>query len=179
MKQYQHLLLVGACMLSVLTLKAQEPSLLDALGEDKTTDYATNSFKGTRVINAQSMEMLHPGTMDFRILHRFGKINRGAYEFFGLDQATMRMGFDFGITKNLMAGIGRSTAKKEFDAFVKYRILWQSKGERNVPVSVIWLSGVTVNGLKDVTGIAEIPTTFDRRLGYYHSLIVGRKFSER
>ena len=43
--------------------------------------------------------MLHPGTMDFRILHRFGRVNQGAYQFFGLDQASMRLGFDFGIRK--------------------------------------------------------------------------------
>jgi hypothetical protein len=163
------------------TVSAQEPSLLDGLLDDAppTIDYATNAFKGTRVINAQSMEMLHPGTMDFRILHRFGKINQGAYQLFGLDQASMRMSFDFGLTKNLMAGIGRSTFKKEIDGFVKYRLLWQSTGAKKMPISLILLSGITVNGLKDATGNPEVPTTFSRRLGYYHALIIGRKFSER
>ncbi len=169
------------CFLFLQTLHAQdEPSLLDALGEDeKTTDYVTNAFKGSRVINNHSMEMLHPGTMDFRILHRFGRVNQGAYQFFGLDQASMRMGFDFGIQKNLMLGVGRSTAKKELDGFVKYRLLWQSKGKRIMPVSVIAIAGITAIGLKDVTGNPEIPTTFSRRLGYYYSLIVGRKFNDR
>ena len=168
-------------LLQCVLLKAQdEPSLLDALGEDeKTTEYTTNAFKGRRVINAHSIEMLHTGTMDFRILHRFGRVNQGAYQLFGLDQASMRMGFDFGIRKNLMLGIGRSTSKKELDGFLKYRLLWQSKGKRIMPVSAIAVAGIIVNGLKDVTGNPEIPTTFSRRLGYYYSLIVGRKFSDR
>jgi len=34
-------------------------------------------------------------------MHRFGKINDGGYEFFGLDNATMRMGFDYGLTDRL------------------------------------------------------------------------------
>ena len=57
------LLIICTMLLQGLLLKAQyEPSLLDALGEDeKTTEYTTNAFKGSRVIDAHSMEMLHTG----------------------------------------------------------------------------------------------------------------------
>ncbi len=160
-------------------LAQEEGSLLDLIGEEETTDYTTNAFKSTRVIMGNSMELLSPGTLDFRILHRFGQINRGAYEFFGLDNATMRLAFDYGLSKNLMIGVGRSTNKKEVDGFFKYRILWQSSGKKNMPVSLLWASGMTVNGLKDPTGIEEVKATFERRLGFYHQLIIGRKFNER
>ncbi|MEZ4981122.1 MAG: DUF5777 family beta-barrel protein [Saprospiraceae bacterium] len=43
------------------------------------------------------MEMLGVVDLDFRILHRFAPVNRGAYEFFGLDNASMRMAFDYGV----------------------------------------------------------------------------------
>lgn len=172
------LYILGTLLLLAFNVQAQD-DLLDMLGNDKTTDYASNSFKGTRVINSHSMEMLHPGTMDFRILHRFGRIDQGAYQLFGLDQAAMRMGFDFGLTKNLMVGVGRSTNKKELDGVLKYRLLWQSKGEKKMPVSVIAVAGMTVNGLKDPISVSGVETTFSRRLGYYYSVIVGRKFSER
>ena len=75
--------------------------------------------------------------MDMRILHRFGNVNKGAYEFFGLDNATMRLGFDFGITKNLMFGIGRSTNKKELDGFIKYRLIHQAKGPGSFTIFVL------------------------------------------
>ncbi len=172
------LLLFSTVLLGSTSLWAQD-DLLDLLGEEETINYATNSFKGTRVVNAQSMEMLHPGTMDFRILHRFGRVDQGYYQLFGLDQASMRMGFDFGLSKNLMVGIGRSTTKKEVDGLIKYRLLWQSNGKRNIPVSVLALGGVTVNGLKDAVGNPAIETTFSRRLAYFYSVIVGRKFNER
>jgi hypothetical protein len=95
-----------------------QDDLLGLLGEDKPQkEYVKAAFKSSRVINAHSMEFLNPGTMDFRILHRFGTLDQGYKNFFGLDQASMRMGFDFGIRHNLMAGIGRSTFKKEVDAF--------------------------------------------------------------
>ncbi len=161
-----------------IELSAQEGSLLDILGEEDVTDYTTNAFKSSRVINGHSMEMIGEGTLDFRILHRFGRISDGFYEMFGLDRASMRMGFDYGISPNLMVGFGRSTAKKEMDAFVKYRILWQSKGSKNNPVSLVWVSGITMNGLKDPIGNPEVPVTLSRRLGYYHELIIGRKITD-
>jgi hypothetical protein len=76
-----------------------------------------------------------------------------------------------------MVGIGRSTFRKEVDAFGKYRLLWQSKGKRNMPVSVLWASGIMVNGLH--VPVENVETTFERRLAYYHQIIIGRKFSEK
>lgn len=167
------------CLAVNLAHAQDEPSMLDALGEEQTIEYTTNAFKSPRVINSHSMEMLHPGTMDFRILHRFGDVSAGYYQFFGLDQASMRMAFDFGLTKNLMVGVGRSTSKKELDTFAKYRLLWQSTGKRNMPISLIFVAGATMNGLKDPVGNAEVPANFSRRMAYYYEAIIGRKFSER
>jgi Membrane bound beta barrel domain (DUF5777) len=157
---------------------AQEKSLLDEIEDKKTTDYVTNAFKSTRVVNSQSMEMLGHGVLDFRILHRFGRVSNGAYEFFGLDNAVMRLGFDYGITPNLSVGIGRSTSKKELDGFLKYRLLWQSSGAKTMPVSVLGVSGVTYNGLKDPFG-TTVDASFEQRLAYYQQIIVGRKFNDR
>ena len=75
--------------------KLQAQSLLKEV-EDTVplTEKVTGAFKSTRVINAHSTEMLHKGNLDFRIMHRFGLLN-DPYNFFGLDQASMRMGFDY------------------------------------------------------------------------------------
>lgn len=158
------------------SLKAQD--LLDLLGEEEpTTEYTKNAFKSSRVINGQSMEMIAKGTLDFRILHRFGEFSGGAYEFFGLDAASMRMGFDYGITKNWTVGVGRSTANKEYDGFVKYRIMHQSKGEKNNPFSLLYVGGITVDGMKWEN--PDIKNYFSSRLAFYNQLIIGRKFSDR
>ena len=163
-------------LLAGTSLFAQEESLLNLLGEEEETQMVKNAFKSTRVINGHSMEMLRKGVLDFRILHRFGPINGGAYNFFGLDQASMRLGFDYGISEHLSVGIGRSTSRKEVDAFLKYRIKAQSTGAKAFPVSLVLVSGITRNGLQDpFPGIAVSAT---QRLGYYHELIIGRKFSE-
>jgi hypothetical protein len=85
-----------------------------------------NVFQGTRFINLQSANVDSKNELQMFIQHRFGNINGGFYEFFGLDEASMRLGFEYGLTKNFTAGIGRSTYMKTFDSFLKYRLLTQS-----------------------------------------------------
>ncbi|MER3498980.1 MAG: hypothetical protein C4308_10275 [Chitinophagaceae bacterium] len=166
------------CLLC-FTLKtfSQDEDLLKLVGDDKPKkEYVDYSYKSTRVIMSQSLEPLRPGTMDFRILHRFGNVNQGGYQFFGLDQATMRMGFDFGITKDFMLGIGRSTNKKEFDGFLKYRLIHQSKGPHSLPFSLLAVAGGTMQTLKWADPARK--NYFTSRLAFYWQAIIGSKLSE-
>lgn len=143
---------------------------------EKTTDYTTATFKTTRLINGHTVENVGKGVMDVKISHRFGKVNGGGYELFGLDNATMRLGFDFGLTNYLMVGVGRSTFQKTYDAFFKVKILRQSKGKKTMPITLSYVPTIALKTLK-----FEDPTRknyFTSRLFYTHQLIIGRKFSE-
>ncbi|HRX95290.1 MAG TPA: DUF5777 family beta-barrel protein, partial [Chitinophagaceae bacterium] len=162
-----------------LQLFAQDEDLLQLLGGDKTEpqkEYVDYAFKSSRVIMSHSMEVIRPGVMDLRILHRFGNINKGAYELFGLDNASMRLGFDFGLSKNLMVGIGRSTNKKELDGFFKYRLIHQAKGKGAMPFSFLLVGGSSMTLLK--FSDTSRKNYFSSRIGYYGQAIIGRKFSE-
>ncbi len=143
---------------------------------EKTTDYTTATFKTTRLINGHTVENVGRGVLDVKISHRFGKINGGGYELYGLDNATMRMGFDYGITNYLMVGIGRSTYQKTYDAFFKIKILRQSKGKKNMPLTLSYIPTVAVKTLKPSD--PAITNYFSSRLFFTHQLIIGRKFSE-
>ena len=147
--------------------------------ETKKKDFAINAFKSSRVINGHSMEFIGKGVLDTRILHRFGLVKSGANNLFGLDQANMRIGFDYGVSKNLTVGIGRSNVGKEWDGFIKYRVAHQSKGGKyNSPVPVILITGMTFSTLP----FAEPgnPGNFtSNKIAYYNQIIIGRKFSER
>lgn len=169
------LILLGFIACSVVKISAQD-DLLSLIDDDKPKkEFVEYSFKSSRVIMSQSMELIRPGVLDFRILHRFGNINGGAYELFGLDNATMRMGFDFGLTKNLMIGIGRSTNKKELDGFIKYRLIHQAK-QGGLPFSVLISAGSSLNTLK-FTDTAR-KNYFSSRMAYYGQAIIGSKLSE-
>ena len=150
--------------------------LLDLYSSEKTVNYASASFKTTRVINGQSLENTHAGTLDLKISHRFGFLSSGLYELFGLDQATIRIGLDYGITDNLMVGFGRTSVQKALDGFAKYKILRQSTGLKNMPITLSAYTSVAMQTLRwDDSERDNLPSS---RLYYTYQLIAGRKFSE-
>ena len=162
--------------ISASSLYAQDSSLLKDLdlGRPKK-EYVTNAFKSSRVINGHSTELIGKGVLDVRILHRFGTINDGASEMFGLDQASMRLGFDYGLGKNLTIGMGRTTFKKELDGFIKWRPVRQAIG--GSPISWVLVAGISAYTFKNTDPQKEI--TLSSRMGCYYQSIFGRKFSER
>jgi opacity protein-like surface antigen len=139
-------------------------------------NYTTAIFKTTRLINGHSIENVAKGVLDVKISHRFGTLNTGFYELFGLDNASMRMGVDYGITPYLMVGIGRSTFQKTYDGFFKLKLLRQSSGLKNMPVSLSLVSTMAVQTLRWADPDRE--NYFSSRLSYTHQLLVARKFSE-
>jgi hypothetical protein len=86
------------------------------------------------------------------------------------------MGFDFGITNHLMAGIGRSTYRKEIDVFGKYAVILQSTGPHHSQVTIALLAGMTQDGMPWADPARK--NFYTSRLGYYFQVIIGRKFSE-
>ncbi len=144
---------------------------------EPSTNYVTATFKATRILNGHSIERMPEGQLDFRISHRFGRINEGPYEFFGLDQASTHLSLEYGILDWLMIGLGRGTFEKTVDGFVKISLLRQSTGKRNVPLSISWMSGIYINGLRWIQ--PEQDNQFVQRLEYVHQLLVARKFGPR
>lgn len=176
MKKYFLLGLVMVLSLSVL--KAQD-DLMDLLGDDsETIDYSYATFKTTRVINSHSVEQPASGTLLFIIQHRFGRINTGIYELFGLDQATIRFGLEYGINDRLSIGFGRNSYEKTYDGFVKYKVLRQSTGARKMPVTLSYYGGATINSLKwEDQGVENRTNYFSSRMTYTQMLLVARKIS--
>jgi len=156
---------------------AQESSLLTSLEDSLPKAEKVNGiFRSTRVINSHSVEMLAKGNLDFRIMHRFGFVSDGVKQLFGLDAATMRMSFDYGISDNIMVGIGRSTFRKELDAFIKTRVLHQSKGHRSIPFSLLFAVGYVIHTEES---FSVMKPSFADRSAYYLQVIAGRKFNSR
>jgi hypothetical protein len=155
-----------------------QEDLLDILNKDSKPEinFATATFKSTRIMNGHSIEKMPPGQLDFRISHRFGRINSGAYEFFGLDQSNVHFGLEYGIFNWMMIGIGRGTYEKTFDGFAKFTLLRQSSGARFMPVSVSLLSSAALKSVK----WADPSRTnyFSSRLSYVGQVLIARKISQ-
>ena len=174
MKQYFYFLIALLCCVS-MSSNAQEEDLLSLLEEEETVNYTTASFKANRVINLHSLENTAAGELDIKISHRFGFLSGSFYELFGLDQATIRIGGDYGITERLMVGVGRSNFEKTYDGFVKFKLLRQSTGKRNTPITACILGTTAITTLRFSDPTRE--NFFSSRLYYTGQLILGRKFS--
>lgn len=142
--------------------------------EKEPTHFTTGTFKTTRIANAHSVENLAHGLLDFRVNHRFGSIKGGVKEFFGLDNAVTRIGFDYGITDWLMVGLGRSTYLSEFDGFAKVKILRQTDDDK-MPISLSYMGAIS--SLKnDITMPGGVDFPKANRLAYVNQLLLARKF---
>lgn len=158
-------------------LYAQE-DLMDLLeeGQEEQTDYTIATFKAMRIVTGHSIEIPAPGDLQFLISHRFGELGSGFQEFFGLDQATMRLGFEYGIAPWMAVGIGRSNIAKTYDGFLKFKLLRQSTGKKNVPVTLAWFSNIAISGLP--FSDPDRDNLFSSRIAYAHQLMLARKFNE-
>lgn len=153
-----------------------QDDLMDLFGEEEPTiEYAYASFKTTRIAVGQSIENPPNGNLVFVVSHHFGAINQGWYEFYGLDQATTRIGFEYGVNDWLALGIGRSTMNKTFDGFMKVKILRQSSGVRNMPISLSYFGSMAIISLKWQD--PDRKNYFTSRMSYAHQILIARKFS--
>lgn len=162
--------------LASVSLKAQTVDLFAEDNNKKVTDIVTSTFKSTRIVNGQSIENVGAGVMDFRISHRFGALSQGGYNLFGLDQATMRIGLDYGVLPRLTVGVGRSTYEKQYDAFLKFKILQQQTGEKNIPVGISYVASSIFKTIKEPS-TSYTPYITDR-LSFAQQILIASKIND-
>ena len=119
-----------------VSLHSQE-DLLGLIEDNPKTIPVMATFKATRIVNAQSIEMPKPRILEFVILHRFGSMANGAYDLFGMDEAVIRFDLEYGFSDRLSIGIGRSSLNKTYDIFSKLKIVDQRTGHRSFPISLV------------------------------------------
>ncbi|MFT6066695.1 MAG: opacity protein-like surface antigen [Paraglaciecola sp.] len=156
-----------------------QDDLLDILNdetpENTTEDIVTATFKGTRIVNGHSIENKNDKELEFIIAHRFGRINTGFYDLFGLDNANIRFALEYGLTDNLTIGAGRSSYEKTYDSFLKYSLIKQKKGENSFPVAISLFGSAAVKTLRDYDPADK--RSFAESLFYVGQVLIAKKFS--
>ena len=158
-----------------------QDDLMSMLEEENPTPTNTKviaTFKGAKIINAHTTELVKAKTVDFRITHRFGNIGGasggGFHTLYGFDQSEdIRISFDYGLNDFIQVGIARSKRMENTDGNLKAKILHQSE-DNSIPVSMVWLSSFAFTPQRDLDNRY---TNASSRLSYVHQLIVARKFS--
>ncbi|MSP58558.1 MAG: hypothetical protein EXR17_06805 [Flavobacteriaceae bacterium] len=178
---FQSLGLLG--LLYSLDLRAQNDSNFSLLDEPAFVQWekVQNSFKTTKVVNLQSLEMIDPGVFDFKMSHRFGAVNMGAAHAFGLDFATIRFGGEYGILPNLMVGLGRFNVQSEkgVDGYFKWRIMHQTTDNKR-PLTVLLLGAMDYKNTHYSNLVGErMYLSSKQRFSFVGQLILGRKESEK
>jgi Membrane bound beta barrel domain (DUF5777) len=159
------------------SLSAQDDLLKELEKSQKPeTEYINSTFKGTRIVNGQSVETKGKGELEFIFSHRFGPVNSGLYNLFGLDQAHTRLGLEYGITDRFGLGFGRNSFDKTMDGYFRYKLLRQSRGEKNMPVTVTAFGNAAI---KTSPRSKDVPYeyTVKDRMSYTAQLLIARKFS--
>lgn len=166
-------------LFSVMAFSAQaQDDLLDLLGEEQTdeTNFVTATFKGQRLINGHTVVTRKTGELEFLISHRFGRINDGIKEFFGLDAANVRFSLEYGLSDRVTAGIGRNSLDKVYDGFVKYNLMRQSTGKVSSPLTITGLSSIAVRTADDFDFAED---DFASKVSYTHQLLIARKLNNK
>jgi hypothetical protein len=159
------------------TTKAPDFDSLLKLGDSaQPTEKAlvTATFKSSRIINGHSTELTKPKHLEFRLSHRFGSVRDGLNGFFGLDNASTRIGLEYGINNHMMVGIGRSGAYgKSVDGFFKAKVLRQK--EKGMPLTVTLFGSTAISTVE-----VNIPNyRFDSRISYTVQALIASKISEK
>lgn len=173
--------LISAFAASAQTDSDDLSNLLDSNSGKPAKEYTTAAFKTTRVINGHSIENTGKGILDFKISHRFSPMSGGVHEFFGLDGATLRLGFDYGISDCITIGVGRSSLYKEYDGYIKAKLLRQTT-KNEMPLSLSYVGGMSVTSLSANQLLGRPLTSpetykFSNRLFFFNQLLIARKFS--
>ena len=149
-----------------------------------------NTFQSVWIIDNQTVMVPVKGTLEMDIMHRFGVIEKGYEDFWGLfAPSNIRLGVNYAPINKLNIGIGvtRTTAAviagqepssvtgPLWDASLKYSIITQTKGV--YPVSVTYYGNSAYNTRKDPG--KEIYRNYSDRLSYFNQLIIARKLTNK
>lgn len=133
-------------------------------------------FKGDKIINLQTNETVKKKNLDFRVNHLFGNVGKksggGPHNLYGFDQsADIRIGFHYGITDRLMAGVSRSKRMENLEGLLKFKALEQSVDNR-MPVGLTLFTNATYSAIDK-----SLVEKSAHRMTYVTQAIISRKFS--
>lgn len=172
---------IVACSLILLVCKSQviAQGFLDSLdsmvSQPKQVDYTEATFKAPRLVNGQTVELIGKKELAVLISHRFAPISEGAYYFYGLTESKIRLGLDYGLSNRINIGIGIGSYQRISDGFIKIKLLRQSSGMRNMPITMVFTSTAFYSDEKWTDPNRN--NLYSSRFYYSHQLQIARKFN--
>jgi hypothetical protein len=152
-----------------------QDDLLSDIDTDKAQNNVTSAFKSLKIINLESTKLAAKKDLFLVVAHRFGSIESGFKNFFGLDDANTQIKFIYGLNDWLNIQASRSGFQKAYEAGLKYRLIPQQ--ENGCPISIVGFNSLVINTELDKLLLPKL--TFENRLNYTAQLLISRKFSDK
>lgn len=169
---------------SVLVAQDQEKKEEEKKEEEKKEEVQTiairsrgiqrvgNTFESIWLIDNQTVQVPLKKTFEFDIQHRFGTIENGYDDFWGLyAPSNIRLGFGYTPIDNLMVSVGFSKFNLLWDFNIKYAI-FKEQGERPFPVSITYFGNMAVD-----TRDGENFVNNTDRFSFFNQIMVAKKLT--
>jgi len=167
--------ILTAILLAFPIVSIAQEDLLSEIDSTATNVVVESAFKSLKIVNLESTKLVAKGDIYFIVAHRFGFIDKGFDDFFGLDNANTQLKFSYGVNDWLTVHLGRSGFQETYDLGAKYRLY--SQIENGFPVTIVGFNSLAINSeLKE----DDYPNLkFENRLSYVAQVLISRKFSEK
>ena len=149
--------------------------------EEETTEKpkerpARPAFESGLLFDNATTTLQPSKTLEMIIQHRFGSIENGITDLYGIwAPSNIRLGLNYSIFDNLMAGIGTTKFNKMQDIQIKYNVLQQTRSNK-IPVTVSVYEVIGIDGSADSK--FGVHYKFTNRFSYFTQVIVSRRLSE-
>ncbi|MCG8581606.1 MAG: DUF5777 family beta-barrel protein [Bacteroidales bacterium] len=145
--------------------------------EKKVDKPVRSPWESGTLINHQTSVTQYKNTLEMVINHRFGTIDNGISDVFGVmaPGANIRIGFNYSILDNLVVGFGTNSQKKYQDFQAKYTLFQQTR-ENTIPVSLTFYGNAAIDAREEA--VFGVDYEFSDRMSYFSEIIVGRKVND-
>jgi hypothetical protein len=166
--------LVSICLFLATMAYSQNDLLKDLDSTQIEESYSTATFKALQLVTLQTTKMAAKKEFYFVVSHRFGTVKDGFESFFGLDNATTKLGGIYGVTDWLSVNLSRHTLNKMYETGLKYRMMRQ---DANFPVDIVGYSVADINTFLEKDQYPGLE--FKHRMTYVQQLLISRKVNEK
>lgn len=154
-------------------LAFSQEDLLKDIDTLTTTENNPPAFKALQIVTGQSTKLTAKKEWYIVVAHRFGDVSTGFKNFFGLDDASTKLGVIYGVTDGLSLSLSRETNMKTFEFGAKYKLLKQNE---DFPVEIVGYNVMAMNTDLDKDNYPNLQ--FGDRLSYLTQALISRRFSD-
>lgn len=170
------LLLAGLILLPAAIFAQDSTGTAPAKAPVRKAKPVKNTFQSVWLIDDQTVMVPVKGTFEADIQHRFGTVQNGYKDLWGIYGASdIRLGFAYAPINSLYVGFGLTKDNMLWDGSAKYAIIKQTKNK--YPVSVTYYGNMAYKSVQDPNHVLFTYST--QRFSFFNELMVARKISDR